>query len=77
MVFSASLLGKPLASAHAEAASLFQLMDVLQHSGRRVHLLIFIDCLVVLDILRKRGRNDFHPCPKEVIHCRTATHAHS
>ena len=39
-----------------------------QRFGHRVHLLIFVDCLVVLDILRKWGHNDFHPGPKEVIH---------
>jgi hypothetical protein len=32
------------------------------------HLLIFVDCLVVLDIIRKWGRSDFHPSPKEVVH---------
>jgi ribonuclease HI len=31
-----------------------------------VNLLVFDDCLVVLDILRKWGRDDFHPDPKEV-----------
>ncbi len=33
-----------------------------------MHLLIFDDCLVVLDILRKWGRGDFHHKPKEVVH---------
>ena len=68
MVFSARV-GGPLASARAEAASLLQLLlDVRQRYGHHVHLLIFVDCLVVLDILRKWGRSDFHPGPKEVIH---------
>ena len=68
MVFSARV-GGPLASARAEAASLLQLLlDVKQRYGRHTHLLIFVDCLVILDILRKWGRSDFHPGPKEVIH---------
>jgi hypothetical protein len=53
MTFSARV-GGPLASAQAEAASLLQLLrDVLQHYGHQVHLLVFVDCLVVLDIVRK------------------------
>jgi hypothetical protein len=43
------------------------LLNVRQRYSNRIHLLIFIDCLVVLDILRKWGRNDFHPSPKEVV----------
>jgi hypothetical protein len=39
-----------------------------QHEGRQVHLLIFVDCLVVLDILRKWGHSNFTPGPKEVVH---------
>ncbi len=31
-------------------------------------MLIFVDCLIVLDILRKWGRSDFHPDPKEIVH---------
>jgi hypothetical protein len=66
--FSARV-GGPLASARAEAASLLQLLqDVRQRFGSQVHLLIFVDCLVILDILRKWGRNDFHPNPKEIVH---------
>ncbi len=62
-------VGGPLASARAEAASLLQLLrDVRQWYSNHVHLLIFVDCLVVLDIIRKWGRNDFHPSPKEVVH---------
>ena len=68
MAFSARV-GGPLASTRAEAASLLQLLlDVRQRFGHHVHLLIFVDCLVVLDILRRWGHNDFHPGPKEVIH---------
>ena len=36
--------------------------------GHHIHLLIFVDCLVELDILRKWGHSDFLPGPKEVIH---------
>jgi hypothetical protein len=62
-------VGGPLASAREEAASLLQLLrDVRQRHSNRVHLLIFVDCLVVLDIIRKWGRNDFHPSPKDVVH---------
>ena len=55
-------VGGPLASARAEEASLLQLLrDVRQRYSNQVHLLIFVDCLVVLDIIRKWGRSDFHP----------------
>ena len=63
MAFSARVVG-PLASTRAEAASLLQLLlDVRQRFGHHVHLVIFVDCLVVLDILKKWGHNDFHPGP--------------
>jgi ribonuclease HI len=68
--FSARV-GGPLASTTAEAASMpvFQLLrDVRHWYSNRVHLLIFVDCLVVLDIIRKWGRSDFHPSPKEAVH---------
>ncbi len=59
----------PLASVRTEAASLLQfLRDVAIKYGRSVRLLVFIDCLVLLDILRKCGTHDFHPRPKEVVH---------
>ena len=62
-------VGGPLASARAEAASLLQLLkDVRLRYIRRVHLLIFVDCLVILDIMRKWGRSDYHPGSKEIIH---------
>jgi ribonuclease HI len=62
-------VGGPLASARAEAASLLQLLrDVRQRYSNQVHLLIFVDCLVVSDIIRKWGRSDFHPSPKKVVH---------
>ncbi len=62
-------VGGPLASARAEAASLLQLLrDVRQRYSNRVHLLIFVDCLVVLDIIRRWGSNNLNPTPKEVVH---------
>ncbi len=62
------LVGGPLASVRAEAASLLQLLrDVADQYGN-IRLLIFIDCLVLLDILRKRGTYNFHPRPQEVVH---------
>jgi hypothetical protein len=33
-----------------------------------VHLLIFVDCLVILDVIRKWGCSDFHPSPREIVH---------
>ena len=58
-----------MASARAEAASLLQLLrDMAIKHGRSVSLLIFIDCLVLLDILRKWGTHNFHPQSKEVVH---------
>jgi hypothetical protein len=36
--------------------------------GHGVNLLVFVDCLVVLDILSKWGRTDFYPDPREVVH---------
>ena len=60
-------MGGPLASVRAEAASLLQLLrDVSIKYGRSARLLIFIDCQVLLDILRKWGTQNFHPRPKEV-----------
>jgi hypothetical protein len=35
---------------------------------RHTPILIFVDCLVLLNILSKWGRHDFHPSPKEVVH---------
>ncbi len=63
-------VGGPLASASAEADSLLQLLqDVLQRYSCRVYLLIFVDCMVILDILSKWGRSsNFHTDPKEIVH---------
>jgi hypothetical protein len=61
-------VGGPPASVLTEAASLLQLLrDVAGNYGRRIRLLIFIDCLMLLDFLRKWGTHNFHPRPKEVF----------
>jgi len=66
--FSAPV-GGPLASIRPEAASLLQILrDVAANYDSRTPLLIFVDCLVLLDILNKWGRQDFHPNPKDVVH---------
>ncbi len=39
-----------------------------QRYSSGVHLLIFVDCLVILDIIRKCGHSDFHPIPREIVH---------
>ncbi len=62
-------VGGPLASVRAEADSLLQLLrDAADQYGRNIRLLIFIDCLVLLDILRKWGTYNFHPRPQEVVY---------
>ena len=68
LVFSAPV-GAPLASIRLEAASLLQILrDVEANHDSRIPLLIFVDCLVLLDILRRWGRHDFHPNPKDEVH---------
>ena len=62
-------VGGPLATTRAEAASLLQLVrDVGATSTCRICLLVFVDCLVVLEILSKWGRSDYNPRPKEIVH---------
>ncbi len=41
---------------------------MLQRFDSQLHLLIFVDCLVILYILQKWGRSDFHTIPKEIVH---------
>ena len=62
-------VGGPLASLRAEAVGLLHLLRKakIRFSGA-VPLLIFIDCLALLMILKKWGRSDFWPDPREVIH---------
>ena len=67
-VFSAPV-GGPLASILPEAASLLQVLrGIAANYDSQTPLLILVDCLVLLDILLKWGRNDFHPNPKDVVH---------
>ncbi len=62
-------VGGPLATTRAEAASILKLLqDVRMRKGHGLILLVFADCLKVLDILSKWGHTDFYPDPKEVVH---------
>ena len=62
-------VGGPLASMRAEGASLLHLVrNVAEQYSREIHLLVFIDCLVLLDILQKWGKSNFHPRPKDIAH---------
>jgi hypothetical protein len=55
-------VGGPLALTRADAANLLQLLrDVRQRYSNRVRLLIFVGCLVVLDIIRKWGAQQLSP----------------
>ena len=68
MTYYASV-GGPLASLRAEAASLFQLLSrAREQFPGCADLLVFIDCLVLLNILLKWGRSDFQPQPREIVH---------
>jgi hypothetical protein len=61
--------GAPLASIQPEAASLLNLLRYIAVSpGQQTPILIFVGCLSILNFLRKLGRHDFHPNPKEVVH---------
>ena len=69
LMILSSPVGGPLASIRSEAAGLLQLLrDIATNHGRHVRLLVFIDCLVLLDILRRWGTHNFNPRPKEVVH---------
>ncbi len=58
-----------LASLRAEGASLLHFVNkAAEKYGRHIHLLVFIDCLIILDILHKWGRSNFHPRPKDIAH---------
>jgi ribonuclease HI len=64
--FSACV-GGPLSTLRAEAASLLQLLIDLRGSSS-TPLLVFVDCLVLLDILKRWGQASFHPHPTDVVH---------
>jgi hypothetical protein len=73
MAFSARV-GGPLSTARAEVASLLQLLlDLLQHYSHQTRLLVFVDCLVVLDILQKSLALFACVCPK-FREARTSAH---
>ena len=68
MTYYASV-GGPLAHLQAEAASLCKLLSrARERFPGCTDLLVFIDCLVLLDILLKWGRSDFQPQPREIVH---------
>ena len=60
-------VGVPLSSLRAEAASLLQLLIDLRDRSSTA-LLVFVDSLVLLDILQRWGQVSFHPHPTDVIH---------
>jgi hypothetical protein len=59
--------GWSLSSLRAEAASLLQLLIDLRRSPS-IPLLVFVHCLVLLDILQRWGQASFHPLPAGVVH---------
>ncbi len=62
-------VGGPLASLRAEGASLLHFVNkAAEKYGRHIHLLVLIDCLILLDILYKWGRSNFYPRPKDIAH---------
>ena len=64
--FSASV-GGPLSSLRAEGANLLQLLLDLS-DGSSTPLLVFVDCLVLLDILQRWVQVSFHLHPADVVH---------
>ncbi len=80
MMILSSPIGGPLASIRSEAAGLLQLLrDFATEHGRHVRLLVFIDCLVLLDILRRWGMTYDIVGPYRIRHrmyvrCRMSTY---
>ena len=70
--FSACV-GGPLSTLRAEAASLLQLLIDLR-SRSSTPLLVFVDCLVLLDILQRWGQASFHPHPTELYTSISSSH---
>jgi hypothetical protein len=66
LMIQSSPVGGPLASIRSDAAGLLQLLRDI--ATNHVRLLVFIDCLVFLDILRRWGTHNFNPLPKKVVH---------
>ena len=68
LTFSAPVGGvySPL---RAEAVSLLKyLQTVRERFPEQKSLLIFIDCLVLLTILKNRGHSEFQPVPRDIVH---------
>jgi hypothetical protein len=62
-------VGGLVSSMRAEAATLLQYLRRVSEQFPDQHaLLIFIDCLVLLDILRKWGTSEFQPQPRDTMH---------
>ncbi len=62
-------MGGPVSPMRAEAASLLQFLRRVRAIFPDQHaLLIFIDCLVLLDILMKWGKLEFQPQPRDIVH---------
>jgi ribonuclease HI len=62
-----SFAGGPLSTLRAEGASLLQLLLDLSNE-LSTSLLVFVDCLVLLDILQRWGQVSFPPHPADVVH---------
>ena len=60
-------VGSPLSTLRAEAAGLLQLLTLLIEN-QQAPLLVFMDSLVLLDILQKWGKKHFNPLPSDIIH---------
>ncbi len=60
-------VGGPLSTLRAEAAGLLQLLTRLSRI-QQAPLLVFIDSLVLLDILQKWGNTSFNPWPNDILH---------
>ena len=59
--------GGPLSSLRAEAAGLLQLLTILSEN-KQAPLLVFMDSLVLHDIVQKWGKANFNPLPSDIIH---------
>jgi hypothetical protein len=64
--FRASV-GGPLSTLRTEGASLLQLLFNLNNE-LSTPLLVFVDCLVLLDILQRWGQVSFRPHPADIVH---------
>ncbi len=60
-------VGGPLYTLRAEAADLLQLLTCLSEK-QQGQLLVFIDSLVLLDILHKLGKASINPLPNDILY---------